>query len=98
MPTDLSPTLIALLAFGAVALVVFVVGQLVAVSMRVQQRVGAAPVQNAEAAGRAASGIESLISTYFDEKRFGVEGPVRAKLRRELIRAGFFRPDAVTYY
>ena len=44
------------------------------------------------------SGFDALVSTYFDEKRFGIEGSVRAKLRRELIRAGFFRADAINYY
>jgi tight adherence protein C len=45
-----------------------------------------------------ASGLDALVSTYFDEKRFGIEGSVRQELRRELIRAGFFRPDAINYY
>jgi tight adherence protein C len=38
------------------------------------------------------------VSKYFDEKKFGVEGAVRTKLRRDLVRAGYFRPDAVNYY
>jgi tight adherence protein C len=45
-----------------------------------------------------ASGFDALVSTFFDEKRFGVEGSVRTKLRRELIRAGFFHVDAIKYY
>jgi len=45
-----------------------------------------------------ASGFDALVSTIFDEKRFGVEGSMRTKLRRDLIRAGFFRVDAIKYY
>ena len=45
-----------------------------------------------------ASGFDALVSTIFEEKRFGVEGSVRTKLRRELIGAGFFRVDAINYY
>jgi len=45
-----------------------------------------------------ASGFDALVSTYFDEKRFGIKDSVRAELRRELIRAGFFRADAINYY
>jgi len=45
-----------------------------------------------------AAGIDPLVSGFFNEGRFGVDGSVRAKLRRELVRAGFFRADAITYY
>ena len=45
-----------------------------------------------------AANFETLVSSFFDEKRFGVTGSVRAKLRRELVRAGFFRVDAINYY
>ena len=41
MPTDLLPMLIMVLAFVAVAAAVFVIGQYVAVQMRVHQRVAA---------------------------------------------------------
>src|SRR5262245_26768440 len=97
MLTDLSPLLITVLAFIAVASAVFVIGQLVAVQMRVRQRVAAQGSGVAAAPGLAAS-FDTLVSSFFDEKRFGVEGSVRAKLRRELVRAGFFRVDAINYY
>jgi len=35
---------------------------------------------------------------YFNEKRFKVEGPVRSKLRQDLLRAGFFHANAINYY
>jgi tight adherence protein C len=103
MSPDLSSLLIAILAFGAVAITVFAIGQFVAVQIRVHQRVaaqgqGAAQRRDAESAPGWASGFDALVSTIFDEKRFGVEGSVRTKLRRDLIRAGFFRVDAIKYY
>ena len=44
------------------------------------------------------TGLDGLVSTYFDEKSFGIEGSVRSKLRQDLLRAGYFRPDAINYY
>jgi tight adherence protein C len=97
MLTDFSPLLITVFAFGAVATAVFVIGQFVAIQIRLQKRT-AMPGRNARAASGLASSFDSLVSTYFDEKRFGVVGSVRTKLRRELVRAGFFRADAINYY
>jgi tight adherence protein C len=97
MLTNLAPTLIMILAFGAVAIAVFMVGQFVAVQVRVQQRI-AAPVERARPTPGRLSNLDALVASYFDEKRFGVEGSVRAKLRRELIRAGFFGASAINYY
>ena len=103
MSQELSVHLITILAFGAVAIGVYAIGQFLAVQIRVHQRVAAqsqdaAQRRDAEAAPGLASGFDALVSTIFDEKRFGVEGSVRTKLRRELIRAGFFRVDAINYY
>jgi tight adherence protein C len=97
MSQELSFLLITVLAFGAVAIGVFAIGQLIAVQIRVNQRV-AAQGRVAETEPGFASGFDALVSTFFDEKRFGVEGSVRTKLRRELIRAGFFHVDAIKYY
>jgi tight adherence protein C len=97
MSPELASLFITILAFGAVAIGVFAIGQFVAVQIRVHQRV-AAHGRDAETATGVASGFDGLVSTIFDEKRFGVEGSVRTKLRRELISAGFFRVDAIRYY
>ena len=88
--------IISLLAFAAVAAAVFVLAQVAATQVRVQQRVGA-PLKNSESVALGA-GIDALIANYFDEKHFGLDGSVRAKLRSQLIRAGYFRPDAINYY
>jgi len=103
MSPELSIHLITILAFGAVAIGVFAIGQFLAVQIRVHQRVAAqgqdaAQTRDAETAPGLASGFDALVSTIFEEKRFGVEGSVRTKLRRELISAGFFRVDAINYY
>src|SRR5262245_61625900 len=101
MSPDLSSLLITILAFGAVAITVFAIGQFVAVQIRVHQRVaaqGQGAAQGRDAESALASGFDALVSTIFDEKRFGVEGSMRTKLRRDLIRAGFFRVDAIKYY
>jgi tight adherence protein C len=97
MPAELSPLLISALVFGAVAITVFVIGQFISVNARVRRRV-VTHVPAAEVSRRGAFNFDSLISTYFDEKRFGIKGSVRLELRRELIRAGFFRADVLNYY
>ena len=99
MITEFSPTLIAFLAFGAVAATVFVLGQLAATHARVQHRaVAAVRSSGAAQAPGFAQNLDSLIGAYFDEKRFGIVGSVRAKLRRELVRAAFFSANAINYY
>jgi tight adherence protein C len=97
MPADLLPLLIAALVFVAVATAVFVTGQYVAFQIRVRERV-AAHASDADAVPSLAAKIDALVSSLFDEKRFGIEGSVRSTLRRELMRAGFFRVDAISYY
>jgi tight adherence protein C len=94
---NLSIVLITVLVFGAVTIAVFVLGQMASVQFLIRRRV-AVQAQPVAASPKSRSGLDALISTYFDEKRFGISGSVRANLRRELIRAGFFRADAINYY
>jgi len=42
--------------------------------------------------------IGRLVAKHFDEKRFGVDDSLRGKLRLNLIRAGYFRNDAINFY
>ena len=94
----LTPTIISLLAFAAVGAAVFAIAQTVATRIRVQQRFSApAPAKNATTVAYG-GGFDSLITTYFDEKYFGLDGSARANLRAQLIRSGYFRPNAITYY
>ncbi|MGE9007773.1 type II secretion system F family protein [Leptospira interrogans] len=92
---EVSPVFIALMAFATVAGLVFVAGQYFVAEARVQQRI--APREH-EQGTRFFDGINSIVVRYFDEKRFKVEGPTRSKLRQELLRAGFFHPNAINYY
>ena len=92
---DTSPVLIALMAFAAVTGLVFVAGQYFLTEARVQQRI--AP-RVRDQSRKLFDGLNNVIVKYFDEKRFKVEGPVRSKLRQELLRAGFFHPNAINYY
>jgi tight adherence protein C len=92
---EVSPVFIALMAFAAVTGLVFVAGQYFVTEARVQQRI--APRER-EQVSKFLEGINTVVVKYFDEKRFKVEGPMRSKLRQELLRAGFFHPNAINYY
>jgi tight adherence protein C len=92
---EISPVFIALMAFAAVTGLVFVAGQYFVTEARLAQRI--APRER-EQSSRLLEGFNAVVVKYFDEKRFNVEGPVRSKLRQELLRAGFFNPNAINYY
>lgn len=89
--------LIVLFAFGAVTSLAFLAGQYLSTYLHLQQRT-AASAPGTNAGPDLLTSIHSLVSTYFDERRFGLQGSVRAKLRQDLVRAGYFRVDAVNYY
>jgi len=94
---EASPVLIALMAFAAVSGLVFVAGQYLVREIKVQQRM-AAPLRERDSSSKILEGLNSVVVKYFDEKRFKVDGPVRSKLRQELLRAGFFHANAINYY
>lgn len=94
---DVSPVLIAFMAFAAVSGLVFVAGQYLVREIKVQQRI-AAPLRERDTSSKLLEGLNSIVVRYFDEKRFKVDGPVRSKLRQELLRAGFFHPNSINYY
>ena len=94
---EASPVLIALMAFAAVSGLVFVAGQYLVREIKVQKRI-AAPMREQESGSRLLDGLNAVVLKYFNEKRFNVEAPVRSKLRQDLLRAGFFHPNAINYY
>jgi tight adherence protein C len=94
---EVSPVIIALMSFATVTALVFVAGQYFVTEARVQQRI-VAREHEAEPGSRFLEGINAVVVRYFDEKRFKVEGATRSKLRQELLRAGFFHPNAINYY
>ncbi len=94
---EVSPALIAFMAFVAVSGLIFVAGQYLVREMKVQQRV-TAPMRGQESGSSLLDGLNAVILKYFNEKRFKVEGPVRSKLRQDLLRAGFFHANSINYY
>jgi tight adherence protein C len=95
--SDWTPLLIALLAFGAMAGVVFVAGQSYLRAVKLRERLPQ-PVANRLTSGSESGRISRLVSRHFDEKRFGVDDSLRGKLRLNLLRAGYFRNDALNFY
>jgi tight adherence protein C len=96
---DLVPTIVAALAFGAVAALVVLCGQAYFVHMHTQRRLPAPVSLISDAfSGPPPSGIYGLIARFIDEKKFGIDRSPRGKLRRDLLKAGYFRSDAVNVY
>jgi len=96
--SDFAPIVIALLAFGAVAVAIFVIGRYLVTQMQVQRRLPAAVRDDAFRAAQSSTRLQDFIARNFDERRFGIDSTVRGKLRRDLVRAGYFRNDALNYY
>ena len=96
MNEQLLPLTAMFVAFGAATAIVYVVGQYATTQMKMRKRVGIP--QRAPESATLFAGVNTLVSTYFDEKRFGLEDSFKAKLRRDLLRAGFFNVQNVSYY
>src|SRR5580704_401499 len=95
--TDLTPLFVGLLAFGATGCVAYVVGQHYLRNVRLYSRLPVVQEVGGDS-NSAARGIAALVARHFDERRFGVDDTVRGQLRLNLIRAGYFRKDAVNFY
>lgn len=92
---ELTPLLVTLLAFGAVSSLTFLAVRLFSTQLQVQRR---RAQSGSEVSAPLLDNVRSLVSVYFDEKRFGVGGKVRSNLRRDLIRAGYFNVNAISNY
>jgi tight adherence protein C len=95
---DLDLIFIMLLAFAAIATLVFAVAQHYVARSQLRRRL---PVAAGSVNGRGSldrGAMQSIIAQHFAEDRFGVDSVLRTKLRRELLRAGYFRYDAINYY
>jgi tight adherence protein C len=95
--SELTPYLVTFLAFCAVAAAVYGVGRYVAVYMQVQRRLPVG-LGGESLGGQSTARLHAFITKHFDERRFGVDDTLRGKLRRELVKAGFFRNDALNVY
>jgi tight adherence protein C len=98
---ELVPLLITILAFGCVAILVFIVGRYMASEASMQRRLPI-PISTSQGGGASEGAISNVflgsLAGKLDEKRFGIEGPLRTKLRRDLTRAGYFSDQAIQFY
>jgi tight adherence protein C len=93
---DWTPLIVALMAFAAIAGIAFVAGDYYAREVQLRRRL---PAPHGAAAELEVGGsIARLVARHFDEKKFGVDDTLRGKLRLNLIKAGYFRNDAVNFY
>jgi len=95
---DVAPLMVTVLAFGAVAAVVFVVGQYYAASVQLERRLPTAVARRPDIGGGSLHGLPHHVVRYFQATRLGLSSVVRERLRRDLIRAGYFGADAVDNY
>jgi tight adherence protein C len=94
---DWTPIIVATLAFFAMGGIVFVAGQYYFRAAHLYRRL---PVFQAATgdSGAAATALGRMVARHFDEKRFGIEDSLRGQLRLNLVRAGYFRKDAINFY
>jgi tight adherence protein C len=90
--------LFVLASFLAIAGIAFVVGQYLETRIDLRRRMPAGATVADSSSPSPQSAIGALVSETFTEERFGVDVKLRQKLRRDLLRAGFFSPYAVRYY
>jgi tight adherence protein C len=95
---EVVPLIVAILSFGTVAAIVFVVGQYLATQAQMRRRLPASARAPDSPIGAPPRTFHLFIAKHFDEKRFGVDSTMRGKLRRELLRAGYFRSEAINGY
>jgi tight adherence protein C len=94
---DWTPVLVAVLAFLAMAGIVYVAGQYYARAVQLSRRLPQ-PQGEVGTSSSAAGGIAGVVARHFDGKRFGFDDTSRSKLRQNLVRAGYFRKEAVNFY
>jgi tight adherence protein C len=93
--SEAAPIIVAFLLFCSVAATIIVVGRHLVTQASMQRRLPArAGVSPAERSSPAASAGWKII----DETKFGVDSALRAKIRKDLIRAGYFSDQAVHQY
>src|SRR5271165_6903049 len=96
MDTVLSLFLLA--CFLAVAGIVFVGGLYVETRIELRRRLPAGLAASDSRTASPQTAFGAFVTDTFTEERFGVDSTLRQKLRRELLRAGFFSPHAIRYY
>jgi tight adherence protein C len=89
---------IMLAAFCAVAGVVFASAQYYFARAQVRRRLPGGVIARDGAVVAPEGGLSGFVTKHFTEDRYGVDSKLRQKLRRELLRAGFFGNSAIQYY
>ena len=92
---DVQVILIISTAFTAVAAVVFVSGQYFESQRRVRRRLPASGSSGPDGGGWT---FGVAVTDHFTEERYGIDTALKRKLKRQLLRAGFFSPLAIRYY
>src|ERR1700676_4519386 len=96
--SDLTPVIVPILSFGAVAAIVFVAGHFYALQVRMQQRLPAR-TSGARVSGRPPQrGFDAFLARNFAEGRFGIDATRRERLRGDLLKAGYFGGHCFNYY
>lgn len=98
--SEMVPLLVAAMAFGCVAILVFVLGRHLSTQASMHRRlpISASTSPSAEFSENVPNFFLASLAEKLDEKKFGIDGPIRAKLRRNLIRAGYFSDHAIRLY
>src|ERR1700740_1688522 len=65
---------------------------------RLQRRLPTSGQAVDTAAPQSSGAFSAFVARHFGEGRFGVDDTLRGKLGRDLIKAGYFRRDALNYY
>ena len=97
---EMTPLLVAVMAFCLVAIIVFVVGRHLTdqASMHRRLPISASTSQTGGLPDAVPNSFLDSLAGKIDEKKFGIEGPLRARLRRDLVRAGYFSDKAIRGY
>ena len=95
---DLTLIIIMALAFAAVTAIIFASSQYYLNRVQIRRRLPVTTQSPNAPAGSRSGAAHALITEHFTEERYGVDVALRSKLRRELLRAGYFRAAAVNYY
>jgi tight adherence protein C len=98
--TEVVPLAVAVMSFGCVAMIVFVVARHFSSQAIMHRRLPIrATLESPDLSEDVAPNyFLSVLAEKLDEKKFGIEGSIRAKLKRDLIRAGFFSDHAIRLY
>src|SRR5262249_15435337 len=95
---DMTPLLVAVMAFGCVSIIIFVVGRYLMSQAVINRRLPVSVSTSQRSESVVPNFFLASLAGKLDEKKFGIEGPIRTKLRRDLIRAGFFSDQAIQIY